>query len=1056
MGDFFVRRPIFAMVISILIVILGLVAMGRLPIAQYPDITPPEVKVDASYDGANAVNVEQSVATPLEQKVNGVENMLYMKSTNAGNGQMTLSVAFEVGSDLDISNVLVQNRVSEGSAQLPEEVKRKGVTVKKALAMPMMLVTLRSPKGSYNADFLTNYMSINVLDEIARIQGIGQVMIFGGSDYAMRIWIKPDQLSRLGLTVPDIVTAVKQQNVLTPAGKLGGPPAAAGTEFAYAVQTRGRLETPEEFGEVVVRSNPDGTQVLLRDVARIELGAETYTQVGAYNSQPAAVLAAYQLPDANGLQVAEKIRAAMERLKERFPQDIEYVISLDTTKPVSAGIEEIVHTLFEATVIVTIVVFIFLQNFRATLIPTLAVPVALVGTFAVFPLLGFSINTFSLLGLVLAIGIVVDDAIVVVEGVSEKMERGMDRRQATVETMKEVGGPVIAIALSLTAVFVPVAAISGITGRLYQQFAITIAISVLISALVALTLSPALSSTLLKPHGHGDQGRLGRFFAGFNRILESATDKYIALTGQFARRPLRALAVLGALVVALVLILRALPGGFVPEEDQAYLMGNLQLPDAASLERTNAVAAKVEAIFAADPAVESYTTVTGYSFLAGASATNSASYFIQLKDWEERPETADQATNVAHRLNAKLAAINEGIAIAFGPPAIPGLGTGSGFSIMLQDRSGNSPDYLADRTREFIEAASKRPEIAGLYTTYRATVPQVYLDVDIQKTMKLGVAPADVNQTLGAFLGGAYVNDFNRFGRLYKVYVQAETDYRKGIADASLFYVRNAAGNMVPMNTLITSESTNGPEFTYRFNMFRAAEVTGRPAPGYSSAQALKALEEVAAQVLPSDMSYAWNAMSYQEKAAEGTGGVVFVMALVFVFLILSAQYESWTLPFSVLFGTPIAVCGAMFGLWVARFFSTSYENNVFAQIGVVMLIGLAAKNAILIVEFARTEVEKGKEPVEAALAAARLRFRPILMTSFAFILGVVPLILASGAGAEARKIMGMTAFAGMLSATLIGVVLVPGLFVIVEKYLSGKKKKAAAAASSGSGEAKP
>ena len=1056
MGEFFVRRPVFAMVISILILIVGLVAMGRLPIAQYPDITPPEIKVEATYDGANAVNVEQSVATPLEQKVNGVENMLYMKSTNAGNGQMTLSVAFEVGSDQDISNVLVQNRVSEGAAQLPEEVKRRGVKIKKALAFPLMLVTLRSPNGSFDADFLTNYMSINVLDEVSRIQGVGQVTIFGGSDYAMRIWIKPDQISRLALTVPDIINAVQQQNVLTPAGKLGGPPAAPGTEFAYAVQTRGRLETPEQFGEVVVRSNPDGSQVLLRDVARIELGAETYNQIGAFNGRPAAVMAVYQLPDANGLQVAEHIRDAMQRMQARFPQDIEYVISLDTTKPVSAGIEEIVHTLFEATVIVTLVVFIFLQNFRATLIPTLAVPVALIGTFAVFPLLGFSINTFSLLGLVLAIGIVVDDAIVVVEGVSEKMERGMERRQATIETMKEVSGPVIATALSLTAVFVPVAAMSGITGRLYQQFAITIAISVCISAVVALSLSPALSSTLLKPHEHGArQGLLGRFFARFNRVLDKVTDRYIDLTARFTHHPLRALLVLAMLVVALFVLFRALPGGFVPEEDQAYLMANLQLPDAASLERTHAAATKVEAILAAEPAIESYTTVTGYSFLSGASSTNNAFVFIQLKDWDERPAAEDLATRVAHRLNGQLAVINEGIAIAFGPPAIPGLGTGSGFSMMLQDRSGNSPDYLAEQAKAFIEAASERPELSGLYTTYRATVPQIFLDVDTPKTMKLGVAPGDVNQTLGAFLGGAYVNDFNRFGRLYKVYVQAETDYRRDLADASLFYVRNSGGEMVPMNTLLTSEATSGPEFTYRFNMFRAAEITGRPAPGYTSTQALQALEEVAAAMLPSDMSYAWNAMSYQEKAAEGSGSLVFVMALVFVFLILAAQYESWSLPFGVLFGTPIAICGAMFGLWVARFFSASYENNVFAQIGLVMLIGLAAKNAILIVEFARTEIERGKEPVEAALAAARLRFRPILMTSFAFILGVIPLILASGAGAEARKIMGMTAFAGMLTATLVGVVLVPGLFVVVERYLTRRKHPAPAAGTVGE-EAEP
>ena len=858
----------------------------------------------------------------------------------------------------------------------------------------------------------------------------------------MRIWIKPDQLSRLALTVPDIIGAVQQQNVLTPAGKLGGPPAPVGTEFAYAVQTRGRLETPEQFGEVVVRANPDGSLVLLRDVARIELGAETYTQIGRYNSDPSAVLAVYQLPDANGLEVAERITEAMDSLTARFPQDLEYVISLDTTKPISAGIREIIVTLFQATAIVILVVFVFLQNFRATVIPSLAVPVALIGTFAVFPLLGFSINTLSLLGLVLAIGIVVDDAIVVVEGVSEKMERlGIDQRQATIDTMKEVTGPIIATSLSLIAVFVPVAAMSGITGRLYQQFAITIAISVALSSVIALTLSPALASTLLRPPGQGGSGWLSRMFDRFNKWLDSATKKFMVITGVFTYKPLRALALLGALTLALVLLFRILPGGFVPEEDQAYIMANLQLPDAASLQRADAAASKVEAILADEPAIESYTSVTGYSFLAGASSTNNAFFFIQLKDWDERPEEKDRATNVVHRLNGKLAGINEGVAIAFGPPAIPGLGSGSGFSMMLQDRGGNTPAYLAEQTQAFIQAAAARPEIAGLYSTYRATVPQIFLDVDTQKAMKLGVAPADVNQTLGAFLGGAYVNDFNRFGRLYKVYVQAETEYRQELSDATLFYVRNNNGAMVPMATLIDSEPTSGPEFTYRFNLYRAAEVTGQPAPGFSSTQALNALEEVAAQVLPGDMSYGWNAMSFQEKAAEGSGSIVFVMALVFVFLILAAQYESWSLPLGVLFGTPIAIFGAMFGLWLARFFSTSYENNVFAQIGLVMLIGMAAKNAILIVEFARAQTEQGKSPVEAAMEAARQRFRPILMTAFSFIFGILPLLFATGAGAEARKVMGMTAFSGMLVATLVGVVLVPGLYVIVERYLGGRKE---------------
>ena len=1043
MGAFFVRRPIVAMVISIVMIIVGVVAMTGLPIAQYPDITPPEVKVEGTYTGANAVAVEQSVATALEQKVNGVENMLYMKSTNASNGQMTLTVSFEVGSDLDISNVLVQNRVSEGTPQLPEEVKRQGVTVKKALAFPMMLVTLRSPNGTFDANFLNNYMSINVQDEIARLQGVGQVTIFGGADYAMRIWIKPDQLSRRGLTVPDIVEAVQQQNVLTPAGKLGGPPAPVGTEYAYAVQTRGRLETPEEFGQVVVRSNPDGSQVLLRDVARIELGAEKYEQIGRFNGNSAAVLSIYQLPGSNGLELAGRVRETMEALTPRFPGDLEYVISLDTTKPVAAGIREIIVTLFQAVGLVILVVFIFLQNFRATLIPSLAVPVALIATFAVFPLLGFSINTLSLLGLVLAIGIVVDDAIVVVESVSEKMERlGLDQREATVQTMKEVTAPIIATSLSLIAVFVPVAAMSGITGQLYQQFAITIAISVGISSINALTLSPALSGMLLRPPSQTKKrGMLSGFFDKFNQGFEVATEKFLVVTGLFTHKPMRALALLGALTLALLLLFRLVPAGFIPEEDQAYLLANLQLPDAASLQRSDKAALKVEEIFANESAIESYTTVTGYSLLSGASATNNAFFFIQLKDWDERPDAEDKAANVAHRLNAKLATLSEGVSFAFGPPAIPGLGTGSGFSIMLQDRGGNDPGYLAEKTQAFIEAASERPELTSLFSTFRASVPQIFLDVDTQKTMKLGIEPNDVNQTLGSFLGGAYVNDFNRFGRLYKVYVQAENDYRRNLIDASLFYVRNNAGEMVPISTLLKSEPTAGPEFTYRFNLFRSAEVTGQPSPGYSSTQALDALEEVAAAVLPEDMSYAWNAMSFQEKAAEGTGSIVFVMALVFVFLILAAQYESWSLPLGVLFGTPIAIFGAMLGLWIARMFSDSYENNIFAQIGLVMLIGMAAKNAILIVEFARAETEKGKGPVEAAMEAARLRFRPILMTAFSFILGVFPLLIAAGAGAEARKVMGMTVFSGMLVATVVGVIIVPGLYVIVEKYLTRKKE---------------
>jgi HAE1 family hydrophobic/amphiphilic exporter-1 len=1044
-AEFFVRRPIVAMVIAIITVIVGFVAMSALPIAQYPEITPPQVSVTASYTGANAVAVEESVATPIEQKVNGVENMIYMKSTNASSGSMQLQVSFEVGTDLDMANVLTQNRVSEAQALLPEEVKRLGVTVKKQLSFPLLLISLISPNGTYDDQFLTNYATINVLDELARIRGVGQVQVAGGSafEYAMRVWIKPDQLAKLGLTVPDITNAIRQQNVLIPAGQIGGPPAPPGTEFTYTVQTPGRLVTAEEFGEVVVRSNPDGSQVFLKDVARIELGTQNYVVSAKLNSAPAAALMVYQLPDANGLDVAGQVFDTLEELEQRFPADVEYRISLDTTRPIKAGIREIVVTLFQAVGLVILVVFLFLQNVRATLIPTLAVPVSLIGTFAVFPLLGFSINTLSLLGLVLAIGIVVDDAIVVVEAVTQKMEKGMAAKAATIEAMREVSAPIIATSLSLIAVFVPVATMGGITGALYQQFAITIAISVAISSINALTLSPALSALLLKPPGES-KASSNRFFDAFNRNFEAATGRFMVFTGFFTRRLVRTGVLLTVLVVALVLLFRAVPGGFVPEEDQGYLMAALQLPDAASLQRTEGVMAQVEDILAEFDAVESYTAISGFSLLTGTTQSNAGFIFLQLRDWDERPDLRDHAKFLIRRLNYNFATrMTEAMVFAFGPPAIPGLGTGSGFTMMLQDLRGSSPAYLAEQSQNFIAAAQARPEIANIGTLYRASVPQVYVDIDKPKALKMGVALSDINTSIGAFLGGAYVNDFNRFGRLYKVYVQAEPEYRASDEGIRMFHVRNLEGDMVPLSTLVTTERTQGAEFTNRFNLFRAAELTGQPAAGYSSAQALDALEEVAAQTLPGDMGYAWANMSYQEKAAEGTGSIVFVMALVFVFLILAAQYESWSLPLSVMLGTPIAVFGAIGGLWLARLVSESYVNNVFAQIGLVMLIGMSAKNAILIVEFASQEMQKGKDAVQAAMDAAKSRFRPILMTAFSFILGVVPLLIASGAGAEARKVMGMTVFSGMLAATVIGVLVVPAMFVFVEKYISKRKPAA-------------
>ena len=1049
MAEFFVGRPIVAMVIAIIIVIVGVVSMGSLPVAQYPEITPPEIGVTATYTGANAEVVEQSVATPLEQKVNGVENSIYMKSVNSNDGTMNLTVSFEVGSDLDMSNVLVQNRVSEAQASIPEEVKRLGITVKKKLSFPLMLVSLYSPGGTYDQNFQSNYLTINILDAVARIKGVGQASVLGGSDYAMRVWIKPDQLAKLGLTVPDITHAIQEQNVIAPAGQIGGPPALPGTQFTYQVRTKGRLSTAREFGKVIVRSNPDGSQVRIKDVARVELGTQTYNAASRLNGGPAAILAIYQLPGANGLEVAEQVVAVMEEMSRDFPKDIDYLVSLDTTLAIEEGIKEIIVTLFQALALVILVVFVFLQNARATLIPSLAVPVSLIGTFAIFPLLGFSINTLSLLGLVLAIGIVVDDAIVVVEAVTAKMEEGLKPKAATIAAMKEVSGPIVATSLTLMAVFVPVAAMGGITGRLYQQFAITIAISVAISSINALTLSPALCAMLLRPPSEQKKNFLTPFFNWFNSTFQRVTNGYMSIATLFTRKLILSVGLLAIMVVLMGGLFNAVPGGFVPEEDQGYFLVNIQLPDAASLERTDLVTKHVEDMLVNAPGVESVTAIAGYSLLTSSLSPNNAFLFVSLKHWGERGSAELHVNNIIATANRRFAMeIPGALTFAFGPPAIPGLGTGSGFSLMLQDRGGNTPEYLADQARAFMAAARERPEIGHINSTFRANVPQIMADVDMDMVLKMGVSPADVNTSLGAFLGGAYVNDFNRFGRLFKVYVQAEPEYRSDPDDIRYFFVRGKAGQMVPLSALVATSATHGPEYTNRFNLFRAAELTGSPAPGYSSNQALDALEDIAAKTLPTDMAYSWNAMSYQERAAAGSGAMVFVLALVFVFLILAAQYESWSLPAGVLLGTPIAIFGAMAGLWISGLFLPGYQNNVFAQIGLVMLIGMAAKNAILIVEFAKMKSDQGSPTLEAALSAAKDRFRPILMTAFSFILGVLPLLVASGAGAEARKVMGMTVFSGMLAATVLGVLIIPALYVLVEK-LSGRARASVQAVSS-------
>ncbi len=1040
---FFVRRPTIAIVLSIVLVIFGLVALRDLPISQYPEVIPPEIQVKSTYDGADALAVEQSVTTPLEQKINGVENMIYMRSTNANDGTSTIRVTFQVGSNLDMSNVLVQNRVSEGQPSLPEEVKKLGVTVKKSLSFPLMLVSLYSEQGTYDEVFLSNYANINAVDELSRIPGVGQVNLFGGSDYAMRIWVKPDKLSAYGLTIPEIMKTVQSQNVIAPGGMIGGPPTPEDSEFSLAVKLNGRLSSEQEFANIILKAGENGSQVRLGDVARIELGSQLYNSKGRLNGKPSAVIALYQIPGSNALEVAQKVRKTMKSVSEKFPQDLQYQISLDTTKAVTAGIEEVKHTFVEAIVLVVLVVFIFLQNWRATLIPCLTVPVSLIATFAVFPLLGFSVNTLSLLGLVLAIGIVVDDAIVVVEAVIHHMEHGLSPREATNAAMKDVAGPVIAIALILSSVFVPVVFMGGISGLFYQQFAVTIAISVLLSALSALTLTPALCSVMLKPKSEITTGLIGRFFKSFNNVFNFCTNKYIFGVRILLRRVLISALIFGLVIFGTAFSGGQLPQGFIPEEDQGYVLGALQLPDATSLIVTDSATKDVEKIMMDNPDIEYLTSIVGFNLVSQVYSTNNTFFFVSLKPWEQRKKSEQQAGGIVSHFNKTFAAsLKQGVAFLFGPPAIPGLGNGAGFSMYLQDTQGQSADYLSEQTQKFLAAARQRPEIGRIGTTYSANVPQIFANLDRDKVFAQGVDIADVNKTVGAYLGGAYINDFNKFGRLYKTYIQAEADYRNEERDLQDFYVKNKDGAMVSLAALISTSKTSGPEFTNRFNLFRGAELTGIPAPGYSSSQTLNALEEVAAQVLPQGMSYAWNAMSYQEKATGG-GLIVFVLGITFVFLILAAQYESWALPFSVLLGTPFAVFGAMGGLWLSRYFiGESYLNNIFAQIGILTLVGLAAKNAILIVEFARSEHAKGKDLIEAVTEAAKLRFRPILMTAFAFILGVVPLVLASGAGAEGRKVMGMAVFCGMLVATILGVLLIPVLFVLVEKTTKMFSKK--------------
>ena len=1038
-GNFFVRRPIVAMVIAIVTVIVGVVFLKALPVEQYPDITPPIVEVRATYTGADAISVEQSVATPLEQQINGVDNMIYMKSTNANDGTMTIQTSFEIGTDPDMNTVFTQNRVAAATAKLPEEVKRFGVTTEKSLPNILMLIAVTSEDGRYNQHWLGNYALINIKDILARIKGIGRVNVIGASDYSMRIWIKPDRLAQMGITVPEITDALRAQSVIVPGGKFGAEPAPPGTEFTYTVRLPERLQSEKQFGEVVIRTTDDGAQVKIKHVAHVELGVETYNAFTRLNDSACAMIGVYQAPGSNAVDLAAKVRETMEELSGSFPESLRYDISLDTTLAITAGIDEIVETLFIALALVILVVFIFIQDWRAALIPTIAIPVSLVGAFIVFPLIGFTINVLSLLGLVLAIGIVVDDAIVVVEAVQNNIENGMDPKTATMKAMDEVTAPVIATTLVLVAVFIPVAVMGGITGSLYQQFAITVAVSVVFSSVNALTLSPALCALLLRKQ-KPMRGPLGAFFRLFNKVFDKSTNAYVGFTKIVARKIYIGVVFILILSVALGFLGKMIPGGFMPEEDMGYLMVNIQLPDAASLQRCDAVSRKVEEIIKKYDEVEFITTAAGFSLLSNSMSSNSGFIFVSLKDWKKRQATAKE---VVARLNMDFFLnVNEAQVFAFGPPAIPGLGSGSGFTLMIQDKRGNTPAYLMDQAVQFIQEASQRPEIGSIFTTFRATVPQRYIEINKDKALKAGVSLNDIYTTLGAFLGGSYVNDFNRFGRLYKVYVQAEPQYRLKESQVDLFYVNNAQGESVPLSTFVNIENIVGPDYTNRYNLYRSVELTGSPAKGFTSAQAMAALEKTAAKVLADGMGYEWSNMSFQEKKSAGTGSMVFIFSLVFVFLILAAQYESWSLPFSILLGTPFAIFGAFLALYLARMYSESFELNVFAQIALVMLIAMAAKNAILIVEFAKLEFDKGVSLFDAAVKSAKLRFRPILMTAFSFILGVLPLVLATGAGAEARVVMGMALLGGMTLATMLGVFFYPMLFVLIGKIARYEKKR--------------
>ncbi|MNQ13032.1 Efflux pump membrane transporter BepE [compost metagenome] len=1039
-SKFFIDRPIFAGVISILFVLAGLVAVNALPISEYPEVVPPQVVVRATYPGASPTVIAESVAMPLEESINGVEGMIYMGSQSTTDGTMTLTVTFRLGTDPDKAQQLVQNRVAQAEARLPEEVRTLGVTTVKASPDLTMVVHLVSPEDRYDIDYQRNYALLNVRDRLARIQGVGDVAIFGGGEYAMRIWLDPDKVAARGLAASDVVAALREQNIQAAAGVVGGSPALPGTELQLSVNARGRLQSVEEFGDIIVKSG-GGAVTHLRDIARIELGAADYSVRSKLNNKPAVGIGIHQAPGANALQISDEVRSTMSQIAKAMPQGLEYRIAYDPTQFVRASIDSVVHTLLEAIALVVLVVILFLQTWRASIIPLLAVPVSIIGTFAVMLLFGFSLNALTLFGLVLAIGIVVDDAIVVVENVERNIEGGLSPRLATYRAMREVSGPIIAIALVLCAVFVPLAFITGLTGQFYRQFALTIAISTVISAINSLTLSPALAALLLKGHGEpkdaltrGMERLLGPLFARFNCGFERGARVYGAGVQGILRRKAPTLLLFAGLLVLTYGLFQSVPGGFVPSQDKQYLIGFAQLPDGATLDRTDRVIERMGAIMASNENVEGTLAFTGLSINGFTNSPNAGVVFAMLKPFEQRTGADQSGMAVAAQLNQAFTGIEEAVVVMFPPPPVQGLGTTGGFKLQLEDRGGLGYGEMDEAVQGFLAKAAQAPELVGLFSSWQINVPQLFADIDRTRAHQLGVEVTDIFNTLQVYLGSLYVNDFNQFGRTYSVRVQADATYRSHADDIGKLKVRSVSGEMIPLSALMKVEHTVGPERAMRYNGFLSADISGGPAPGFSSGQAKAAIERIAAETLPQGIGFEWTELTYQEILAGNSALWVFPLAILLVFLVLAAQYESLTLPLAILLIVPMGLLSAMAGVWLS-----GGDNNVFTQIGLIVLVGLSAKNAILIVEFARELELAGRAPLAAAIDAARLRLRPILMTSLAFIMGVLPLVLASGAGAEMRSAMGVAVFSGMIGVTLFGLFLTP-LFYVLLRRLAGNR----------------